>query len=162
MQIKSRNVTAEEAKKVEKLVRKCVRHLKKKEYELNLPKGCIERAVKCLEVKKVRRATNHAGANIISMNLGYWQIGNRFHIEYASFNNDPVIGKIQVVDNDDHLLVSVAHEVAHHIQFLYAPRVQRFKQNWRKPHGDCFKMIYRYLRRDLVNPEIQKKMLVEA
>ena len=55
--------------------------------------------------------------------------------------------------------MSVSHEVAHHVQFARAKYVKRFKTTYRKPHGDCFKAIYRYLRRDLVNPIIDKDML---
>lgn len=158
MQILTKNVTKDEAKKVERMVRKCMRHLKKKEYELDLPNGCIDKAVKCLEVKKIPMSPSRAGYHVIRINLGYWQFGNSYHTEYSAFKDDPTIGKIEVVDDDDHLLIMVAHEVAHHVQYRYAPRVKRFRGLWEKPHGECFKWIYRYLRRDLVNPIVNEKV----
>jgi hypothetical protein len=90
--------------------------------------------------------------------LGYWQIGNQKHVEYKSFNNHPIIGEIECSEPFDHLMVSVAHEVAHYVQYMYAPKVRRFKDNYRKAHGKAFKDIYGYLRRDLVNPIINAKV----
>lgn len=74
-----------------------------------------------------------------------------FICQYANFADDPIIGNIKVNNFSEHLMIMVAHEVSHHVQYKYAPKVKRFKDNYRKPHGDCFKMIYRYLRRDLIN-----------
>lgn len=159
MEVLTKNVSKEEAKKVEALVRKCMRHLKKKEYELDLPNGCADAAVKVLKVKKIPRAPSLAGSSAIIINLGYWQFGNSHHTEYKSFNEDPIIGKIEVSSNDDHLLITVAHEVAHFVQYKYCYRVKRFRQNYSKPHGDCFKTLYRYLRRDLVNPIVKEKKI---
>lgn len=144
-----------EAKEVEQLVKKCVRLLRKKEYELNLPTNSPDVAAKVLTVKRRKNSPSKAGAHTIVINLGYWQFGNEYHTEYKSFRDDPTIGKIKVNDDKDHLMIMVAHEVAHHIQFRYAKNVQRFKSTYRKPHGECFKAIYRYLRQDLVNPYVK-------
>jgi hypothetical protein len=161
MKVRTRNVTSAEAKKVERMVRRCIRHLRKKEYELNLPQCAADDAIRCLEVKKIAGTPSRAGAYLIRINLGYWQFGNSYHTEYKAYNADPTIGAIQVEDDDDHLMIMVAHEVAHHIQYRYGHRINRFRYNYRKPHGDCFRQIYRYLRKDLVNPGIKKKLSVD-
>jgi len=153
-----KKVTATEKAQVKRLIKMCIRHLKKKQYELDLPKNAADIALDVLEVKKRINTPSRAGADLIRINLEYWQMDNPVATEYAAFNDDPVIGKIDVTDRDDQLLVMVAHEVAHHIQYRYCPNVARFKANYRKPHGDCFKTIYRYLRRDLVNPMIEARM----
>lgn len=158
MKIVGNQVTKEEAKMIERYVRRCIRHLSKKEYELDLPKNAADVAVRCLEVKRRQRSPSRAGRNLIRINLGYWQVGNRFHTEYASFDQDPTIGRIEVTEDADHWFVSIAHEVAHHVQYRYGPRIKRYKGTYKKPHGDAFKAIYRYLRRDLVNPIINAKV----
>ena len=143
-------------KKVEKMVRQCVKFLKKKEYELNLPPTAIETALAGLIVSE-KSNKNWASAHEIHIGLNRWDFHTKNYTEYASFAKDKVIGNITVTDFDDHLMLTVAHEVAHFIQFRYAPYVSRFKFNWRKPHGDVFKQIYRYLRKDLVNPMVEAK-----
>ncbi len=147
---------------VKKMVRKCMNHLKKKEYELNITSKDVDKAVAVTKVVNSKRsgATN-AGAWDIKINLSYWQHldEEHFHSEYKSYNNDPQIGGRKCLKLDHAYLMSVSHEVSHHVQFARAKHVDRFKANYRKPHGDCFKAIYRYLRRDLVNPIIDKDIL---
>jgi len=58
----------------------------------------------------------------------------------------------------NHLLIIVAHEMAHYVQYRYAYRIPRFKGKWQKPHGDAFRTIYRYLRQDLVNSSIAQSL----
>jgi len=74
---------------------------------------------------------------------------------YSDWRMIGSFSKLQVwVDDsmDESLWMTVAHEVAHHIQRAHCPRIKRFAKNHRKPHGDCFKTIYRYLRKDFINP----------
>jgi len=59
---------------------------------------------------------------------------------------------------ENHLMVTVAHEMAHYVQYRYAQRVPRFKGKWQKPHGEAFCTIYRYLRRDLVNETVTARL----
>lgn len=151
------NVSKADAAKINRMVRKCMRHLKKKEYELDFPDYALDMATSCLVVRSTESTVSRAGKHTITINIGSWQIGNTVHTEYAAYKKDRVIGNIEVVDNDDHLWITVAHEVAHHVQYRYAPRVHRFKGTYKKPHGDCFQMLYRYLRRDLINPMIEAK-----
>lgn len=149
--------TLGQQKQIISLVRLCMRTLKKKEYELNLPNGCIQEAIDCLIVTNKATGRSFAGSKVISINVGSLQYRFDHHIEYDSFNNDPVIGKIRVSGKDDHLLCIVAHEVAHHVQFKFWNRSKILStKNWRKPHGEVFKLLYRHLRKDLVNPIINQ------
>jgi len=154
------NIPREKEKIVEDMVKLCVRHLRKKKYELNLPKSAVDNAVKCLKVYARRNGRSWAGHNMIKINVLCWQFGNSEWSEYSRFNMDPVIGRITVTDNRDILLCLVAHEVSHFIQFTYYnwfPEYMKRKQDKDRGHGECFRTIYRYLRSDLVNPIINQK-----
>jgi hypothetical protein len=151
---------------IKKMVRKCMNHLKKKEYELNITTADVDKAVRLTRiVNKSSNATyvHHFGTRVtaIQINLSYYQHVNEehYHREYKSFDNDPHIGGKKCLNLDHAYLMSVSHEVSHFIQFNNAPRVKRFAKNYKKSHGDCFKAVYRYLRRDLVNPIIDKDIL---
>lgn len=139
---------------VEDMVRLCMKHLSKKEYELNIKAKDIKYAVSCLRLVNIKggRAT-YGGKNIIQINLGLWQFtkGPNWITEYKAYRNDPLIGQIQTYNYLQQLLVVVSHEVAHHVQHKQAPHIKRFKNTWRKPHGQCFKDIYCYLRAGLIN-----------
>jgi len=156
---KNANVSSAQARKIEQMVKKCMRLLRKKEYELDLPKECADIAARVLEVRNTPGYRSRAAAHVIKINIAYFYL--RFQ-EYKAFQNHPTIGSIQCTDWEDVMWVLVAHEVAHHVQMRYCPRVARFKHNWRKPHGDCFRQVYGYLRRDLVNPMIKEKAAVKA
>ena len=158
----SKKEIAEHTKIIKSMVRKCMNHLKKKEYELDITKYDVDKAVAVTKIINTKSAgATNACRNKIQINLSYWQHHNEkhFHKEYDSFNNDPHIGGRQCLNLDHAYLVSVSHEVAHHVQYAKAKYIKRFRGNYRKPHGDCFKAIYRYLRRDLINPIIDKDLL---
>ena len=147
---------------IKKMVRKCMNHLKKKDYELNLTSKDVDRAVAVTKIiNSTRAGATKAGADRILINLSYWQHldEKHYHKEYKSYGNDEQIGHRLCLNLNHAYLMSVSHEVAHHVQFARAKYIKRFKTTYRKPHGDCFKAIYRYLRRDLVNPIIDKDML---
>ena len=93
---------------------------------------------------------------MIQINLNYWQHrkGAGVEEEYAAFAKNPVYGDRAVTDKDDRLLISVAHEVSHHVQ----RGAMRSKGIYKKSHGDGFQRIYRWLRQDLVNPIIDAKI----
>lgn len=156
---KTTKVTTAERKLIERLVRKCMNELKKKKYELNITAADVDRAVSdnVLEVKR-RRGSDRGGANIISINLTYWQSleGKSWHKEYDSYTKDPVIGGAMTYTIEDNWMIQVAHEVSHHVQYRHCPRVTRFKSSYRKPHGDCFKWVYRQLRMAIVNPALEE------
>jgi hypothetical protein len=146
-------------KMVEEMVKICIRHLRKKKYELNLPKSAVDDAISHLHVYKRRNGTSNAGLCCININIANWQMGNKAWNEYDSYNNDPVIGRIEVSDNKDILLCLVAHEVSHYVQYTFRNWFPEYlKKDYRKPHGRTFQKIYRYLRADLVNPTINKKL----
>jgi len=152
----SRSIATVDKNLIKKMVRKCIRLLNKKEYELDLPKDATDIALHRLSiVDKNRSGATYAGKNIIQINLSYWQHCKgypHYEREYKSYDEDPTIGGVTVNSLEEALWVTVAHEVSHHIQHRYCPSVRRFRNTHSKPHGDCFKAIYRYLRRDLVNP----------
>jgi len=153
-------IPADKVAIVEEMVKLCVRHLRKKKYELDLPKSAVNNAVKRLKVYARRNGRSWAGHNMIKINALCWQFGNSVWSEYSRFNDDPVIGRIEVSDNKDILLCLVAHEVSHFIQFTYYnwfPEYLKKKQDKDRGHGECFQTIYRYLRADLVNPIINEK-----
>ena len=147
---------------IKKMVRKCMNHLKKKEYELGITTADVDRAVRVTKVINSKRAgATNACAYSIKINLSYWQHldEKHYHREYKSYDSDPQIGGRVCLNLDHTYLISVSHEVAHHVQFYKGARIKRFRNNYSRPHGDCFKAIYRYLRRDLVNPIIDKDIL---
>ena len=149
---------------VEEMVKLCIRHLRKKEYELNLPKSAIKDAIRDLHVYKRKNGLSSAGFREININVLNWQFGNRAWSEYSAYNNDPVIGRIEVTDNKDILLCLIAHEVSHYVQYTFRNWFPEYlKKDYKKPHGKTFQKIYRYLRSDLVNPIInEKRELKEA
>ena len=146
------NVTTKE---VEDMVRLCMKHLSKKEYELRIAKETIQYAVDILTVCNVNRdVASHGGRKSIKINLSYWQLqkGIQIYREYKAFNQDKHIGLIQTYNYHQSLLLVVAHEVAHHVQHKQGSFIPRYRNTWKKPHGLCFQDIYRTLRKDLVNP----------
>ena len=132
----------------------CMKMLRRKEYELNLPADALHRARKALNFYRRTNGRCRGGANRISICLTGWQRGNTVFQEYASFAKDPTIGSRPITCDADYYMLITAHEVAHHVQKAYGPKIARFRATYRKPHGDCFKAIYRYLRRDLINPAL--------
>lgn len=148
--------------KVKAMVKRCVKHLMKKKYELNLPKNAADNALACLKVYARKDGRSWAGLNTIKINIKNWQFGNKTFEEYDRVAKTPVIGNIKVNDDEDILMCLVAHEVAHFIQFTYYnwfPLYMKNKQDRDRGHGECFQTIYRYLRGDLVNPIIEAKAL---
>ena len=161
MKIIGNHVNRADARDVATKVKRCIRQLRLKQYELDMPADAGTIALRYLKVRDTPGIRSRAGASNITINLGCWQRGNRFWTEYKRFNNDPTIGSIRISDADDALWCLVAHEVSHHVQYRYCPRVARFRRNgskpYDKPHGYCFQDVYRYLRRDLINPMIENK-----
>ena len=143
--------------KVVQMVKRCLSLLKNSDYEMNITTKDIHQAIEKLSVVDTPKGRSCAGTFGILINVGSWW-GKQGHFpEYASFAKDPVIGSLRSVTPDLALLALVAHEVAHYVQFRIAPNAPRAKvrfSDYRKPHGNTFKHIYRHLRRDLVNKEL--------
>lgn len=161
MKIIGAHVNKADASDVARKVKRCIRQLRLKQYELNIPADAGTTALHYLRVRSTPGIRSRAGASNITINLACWQRTNTHWTEYKRFDKDPVIGRIQIVDPDDALWCLVAHEVSHHVQYRYCPRVARFSSRsskpYTKPHGYCFQDVYRYLRRDLINPMIENK-----
>lgn len=146
-------------KKVEGMVKQCLRLLRKKEYELNITTKDVREVTKHLSVIDHPKRHSCASGRSIVINVGAWWRRFGHHPEYKSFESDPVIGSLQGVDPEHALFAVVAHEVAHYVQFRFAPDAPRAEArfaDWGKPHGNTFKVIYRHLRKDLVNPVLAK------
>ena len=149
--------------KVQAAVKRCMKQLMKKQYELNLPKSAVDDAIRHLRVYTRKNGTSRAGQCAIMINTSCWQFGNKSWSEYSSFVNDPVIGRIDVTDDEDILLCLVAHEISHYVQYTFRNWFPEYlKKDYRKPHGPTFQKLYRYLRRDMVNPMIESKMMENA
>lgn len=145
----------------EQYAKECIRLLSKKEYELE---PLTQRRAFYL-----RKIVRELRLDFISGNYrSHWTHGevkiniygvsrkakNGLVHEYKSYNQDPTIGDLKITKGsiEDALRCVVAHEVSHFVQYEIAPRVPRYKKTYRKSHGDAFKAIYRYLRKDYVNP----------
>ena len=137
---------------------KMIRHLALKQYELKIPytryRDHIKKGYVPIHIKGKGIA---AGREEFVYSNQYWQFGNSTFDEYKRFAKDPVIGNIDVTDDDDIMMIICAHETAHHVQYKKLPSLKAFKGKWEKPHGEGFQKLYRYLRRDLVNPIIKEK-----
>lgn len=140
----------------------CMKLLRRNEYEMNFPPHALDRARSSLRFYSRTNGRSRGSVDNISICLTGWQRGNNIFQEYDSYAADPVIGSRSVNDEIDYFMLVAAHETAHHVQFAYGPRISRFRLNYRKPHGDCFKAIYRYLRRDLINPIIEGRVHLQA
>lgn len=66
--------------------------------------------------------------------------------EYASYADDPVIGSRWAQNVDEALLLTLAHELAHHVVNL------AYRHDGVKPHGEEFKKVYRLIRSTALNP----------
>ena len=148
-----------------KAVKLCMKHLRKKEYELNLGPKHSAMALKYLTTYRRKNGRSWAGFCKIHINLECWQFGNKRWTEYKRFNNDKVIGAIDVTDDQDILLLLVAHEVSHFVQYTCTgvmPLYIRKRFSKDRGHGEGFQYLYRNLRRDLVNPIIESKKAIAA
>ena len=153
-------------KDVIKVVKLCMKELRKKKYEMNISVKHSQMALKYLKTYNRTRGRSWGGLCILSINLKCWQFGNKRWTEYKRFNADKVIGQIDVTDDYDILLLLVAHEVSHFVQYTCTgnmPEYMRKKFRNDRGHGEGFQHIYRNLRRELVNPMIEaKKMEIAA
>ena len=141
-------------------IKMCMKELRKKKYELNLTPDATKKALRYLKVYNRTNGSSYGGFCLLKINLKCWQFGNKRWSEYKRFNNNKVIGAIDVTDDDDILLLLVAHEVSHFVQFSFRMQMPKYmaeKSYSDKGHGECFQTIYRYLRQNLVNPIIKAK-----
>lgn len=72
--------------------------------------------------------------------------------EYDLINADREIGYIHAWSSEITLATTIAHEVAHAVHALMIVKARKSKMKMdRKPHGDCWRRIYRLLRVEYVN-----------
>ncbi len=144
------NVPADVHKLVVKMAARCMRELSKKDYEL----PPLTRSIAIITKKRGQCSHGSTGGIVIDVSC-YMKGHDRFE-EYAAIAKDPVIGSIHLAGNRENVLFAlVAHEVAHHVQTAYAWKMSdAWAEKMKKPHGDGWRMIYRWLRRELVNPAI--------
>lgn len=87
--------------------------------------------------------------NVDSQNRAYIL---RF-LEYSSYDKDPIIGGFYSLNYADKIKATVAHEVAHAIQYF-----DYKKNNYRDtPHGAVFKNYYKMLRKEFINPALPEQ-----
>lgn len=135
-----------------KMVRRCMNHLKRKDYELDITKADVERAVAITRISK--GSGSWGSSDSINIGLNYWQTKDGEHQlnEYASYNDCSVIGGRRVRSREESYWIIVAHEVSHHVQYSKGAKVGWLKRQYRKPHGEGFRTIYAMLRSGLINP----------
>lgn len=143
---------------IKNMVRQCMKHLQKPKYELGINKKHIDNAVNITEVFSRKKGRSRGGKFKIKINLACWQVvkNKTTWSEYKSFNSDPHIGEVFAPTDREKYWCLVAHEVSHHVQHKICPNFNRFLGKWEKPHGEVFKTIYRYLRKDFINPMLSK------
>ena len=71
-------------------------------------------------------------------------LGDGILKEYASFAKDPEIGSIFYGRVENILKCLIVHECAHVVQYYLYKKC--------RPHGPEFKNVYRWLRKELINP----------
>ena len=151
-----------EEKLIERMVRKCMNHLKKKDYELGIKQRHVEAAIRCTRVvDKKGCAATYGGKKVIQINLSCNWLRHSGHDaeekwleEYPAYNKCPVIGGRYTKSLEEALWITVSHEVSHHVQRKFGPRCSWLKNTCRKPHGQGFKDIYSILRSQIVNPKL--------
>ena len=152
---KAKNVSIADRNLVAKWVKKCLKELAKKDYEIADGRYKYADMIDNINVYcKGSGQRSYGGARGIKIDInGAYKEAKvgKFH-EYKAFENDPVIGAFKTDDVEAVIAATVAHEVAHHVQYRYGPCTRWLKKSYRKPHGDGFKDIYRILRARVVNP----------
>jgi hypothetical protein len=157
---KGSNVSTDTKNLVAKLTKQCLREMSKKKYEIiyrtyhNCPNVTYKQMLEDINIYvKKRGQRSNGGKYQITIDVSKYEKGNTTCYEYDAYKDDPTIGQF-TADPETCLLGTVAHEVAHFIQYTYGPATRYLKNTYKKPHGEGFKYIYRQLRREIVNPRI--------
>lgn len=145
---RSKNVTSSEHQMVVKMALQCLRELTKAEYEL--PK--FDQPIRVFTKCKGQRSTG--GSDGITIDIRAFRKGDIFIQEYDAYKKCKIIGAAKTDHPETALFATVAHEVAHYVQYRYLPN-SRLKNVYRKSHGEGFKTIYGYLRRSLINAKVE-------
>ncbi len=141
---------------VVKFTKQCLREMAKKKYEINSrsigdPSISYKQMLDDIKihVKKSGQCSN-GGKGQITIDVTEYLRGATQFYEYAAYKDDPVIGEF-IGTPETCLLATVAHEVAHFIQYTYGPSTRILKNTYAKAHGEGFKHVYKQLRSALVN-----------
>ena len=143
-------VTARDRGKALKWIKRCLREITLKHYEL--PVDYATARANIIVTLKRSGHRSSACAKGITIDLTPLQRGASSLLEYPAFAKDPVIGSRQPLTPELVLAGTIAHEVSHFVQYRYGPDTRWLSQTYRKPHGEGFQDIYRILRARVVNP----------
>lgn len=69
-------------------------------------------------------------------------------LEYKSINNKPEIGYLNTWSSEAHLVCTIAHELAHTV---HKRLCRKNPALCKKPHGNGWRMVYRFFRTEYVN-----------
>jgi len=152
---RGKNVTVADRVMVLKMVKRCMTELNKPKYEIGFMKQkSFWKPLHVVVKKKSQRSCAYGGTSI-SIDIANYHREGIFLREYAAYRSDPIIGeRKQAATPESVLFATVAHEVAHHVQFAYGANTRMYKNSFKKPHGHGFQKIYSILRSNLVNPEL--------
>ena len=143
-------VTAKERDLATKWIKRCLREITRKDYELPADyAGARSDIVVTLKQAGHRSSACAKGVNI---DLTAYRNGSNIVLEYPAFAQDPVIGSRSALPPEMVLAATIAHEVSHFVQYRYGPETRWLRNRYRKPHGEGFQDIYRILRARVVNP----------
>ena len=150
--IKKSGVSATERDIVVRWVKRCLREITLKHYELPVDYATARNDL-TLTIKQAGHRSS-ACAKGITVDLSPLKRNSTEILEYPAFAKDPVIGSQVSVKAEIALAATIAHEISHFIQYRYGPDTRWLKQTFRKPHGEGFQDIYRILRARVVNPHL--------
>jgi hypothetical protein len=159
---RAKTVTTLERNIVLKMIKQCMTELNRPKHEIAQSGTKFSKPFD-LEIRDQSSGNSgHANEECIMINIHNFKKGNTRLWEYAAYISDPVIGgREEGATPESVLLALVAHEVAHHVQYAYAPMSRVYKKSYRKAHGHGFQDIYRILRANVVNPKLDAKKITE-
>ena len=150
--IQRTGVSAKDRDLALKWVKRCLREITRKDYELPVDYGEARNDF----VLTVKRSGHRSSAcamgitiDILSYTKGYSAL-----LEYPAYSHDPVIGSRNPITPELVLAGTIAHEISHFVQYRYGPDTRWLQKRYLKPHGEGFRDIYRVLRSKVVNPHL--------
>ena len=102
--------------------------------------------------RKPPRSKKPSAGGVIHINFGgleQFENGGEYP-EYASYAADEVIGSRYVQNEDEYLIMSCGHELAHFVVGLMHRRSEI------RPHGAEFREVYRLIREQAINPMLDE------
>ena len=144
---RGKNVSAATHRMVADYAQQCWKELNKPEHGINFDTRSHEITIKT----KIGNGTSWGGRDMINIDVSGYERRSVYCWEYRAYQKSALIGHFNA-HPEICLFGLVAHEFAHYAQRRFAPATDKYALTHRKPHGDCFKDIYRMLRVALVNP----------